>query len=323
MSNDPEVRSLTLLYQRHRNELLAFLTRRVRCRETARDLLQDAFVRLLHSEHGQVGNLRAFLYRIANNQSPEPLRRRCPACTRYERIVMTDSPDLPPADDTARQALDWFTRLRADDLAAAEQAAFRDWQQDPRNARAYAEVEQLWQSLELPARRVRKRTSRTRWARHAVAASLFLLAAGWLLQPAWQSLNHDYVTAAGERREVLLDDGSTLRLDSASVVDADIHGATRTVHLRQGRLFADVVHDGRPFVVLVDDARIEVLGTRFAVSRDESGDQVLLLSGSVQVTTPAAGARAACGHPRRAVGRAAGGRRRTPAGLARRPAARA
>ena len=46
MPDNKEDRSLTLLYQRHRNELLAFLTRRVRCRETARDLLQDAFVRL-------------------------------------------------------------------------------------------------------------------------------------------------------------------------------------------------------------------------------------------------------------------------------------
>ncbi|MBM3112468.1 sigma-70 family RNA polymerase sigma factor [Pseudomonas sp. P66] len=75
MSNDPDNRSLTLLYQQHRSELLAFLTRRVRCRETARDLLQDAFVRLMHSERGEIGNLRAFLYRIANNLSIDHARR--------------------------------------------------------------------------------------------------------------------------------------------------------------------------------------------------------------------------------------------------------
>ncbi|MBK5003078.1 RNA polymerase sigma factor [Pseudomonas sp. S31] len=75
MSDDQEARSLTLLYQRHRDELLTFLTRKVRCRETARDLLQDAFVRLMHSEHGKVGNLRAFLYRIATNLSIDHARR--------------------------------------------------------------------------------------------------------------------------------------------------------------------------------------------------------------------------------------------------------
>ena len=75
MSEDQEDRSLARLYQRHRNELMAFLTRRTRCRETASDLLQDSFVRLMHSERGEVGNLRAFLYRIANNLSIDHARR--------------------------------------------------------------------------------------------------------------------------------------------------------------------------------------------------------------------------------------------------------
>lgn len=75
MSDEQQARSLSLLYKRHRNELLAFLTRKVRCRETARDLTQDTFVRLLHSEHGHVGNIRAFLYRIATNLSIDHARR--------------------------------------------------------------------------------------------------------------------------------------------------------------------------------------------------------------------------------------------------------
>lgn len=75
MSEDQQDRSLAGLYQRHRNELMAFLTRRTRCRETASDLLQDAFLRLMHSERGEVGNLRAFLYRIANNLSIDHARR--------------------------------------------------------------------------------------------------------------------------------------------------------------------------------------------------------------------------------------------------------
>lgn len=75
MSEDQEDRSLAGLYQRHRGELMAFLTRRTRCRETASDLLQDAFIRLMHSERGDVGNLRAFLYRIASNLSIDHARR--------------------------------------------------------------------------------------------------------------------------------------------------------------------------------------------------------------------------------------------------------
>ncbi|GLO15402.1 iron dicitrate transporter FecR [Pseudomonas putida] len=201
---------------------------------------------------------------------------------------MTVSPDHDPI--AHQQALDWFTRLRAENLGSEAHAAFETWRLLPQNARAYAEVEQLWQTLELPAHRVRKadRAKARRWPRYAAAACL-LLAAGavWLSVPALQGLGSDYATVAGERREVLLNDGSRLWLDSASEVDVDVQGATRTVRLRQGRLFADVVHDGRPFVVHVDEAKVEVLGTRFSVSRAAAGDEVVLLSGRVQVSTPA------------------------------------
>ncbi|WJD63402.1 FecR family protein [Pseudomonas kurunegalensis] len=201
---------------------------------------------------------------------------------------MTASPDHDPI--AHQQALDWFTRLRAENPGSEEHAAFEAWRLQPQNARAYAEVEQLWQTLELPAHRVRKadRAKARRWPRYAAAACL-LVAAGavWLSVPALQGLGSDYATLAGERREVLLNDGSRLWLDSASEVDVDMQGATRTVRLRQGRLFADVVHDGRPFVVHVDEAKVEVLGTRFSVSRAAAGDEVVLLSGRVHVSTPA------------------------------------
>lgn len=75
MSEDPGNRDLGPLYRRHRSELLAYLARRVNCRETANDLLQDAFIRLMNSEVTKIGNVRAFLYRIANNLSIDHARR--------------------------------------------------------------------------------------------------------------------------------------------------------------------------------------------------------------------------------------------------------
>ena len=75
MSEDPGNRNLGPLYRRHRSELLAYLARRVNCRETANDLLQDAFIRLMNSEVTKIGNVRAFLYRIANNLSIDHARR--------------------------------------------------------------------------------------------------------------------------------------------------------------------------------------------------------------------------------------------------------
>lgn len=198
---------------------------------------------------------------------------------------MTNSSENPLSQ---QQALDWFTRLRDEKIDSVEREAFETWIQVPQNAQAYAEVEHLWRTLELPAQRVRK-TERSRgraWPRLAAVACL-MLAAGvaWISAPILQGLGSDYVTAAGERREVVLGDGSRLWLDSDSAVDVDLQGAMRTVWLHHGRVFADVVHDGRPFVVQVDQAKVEVLGTRFSVSRGATGDEVVLLSGQVRVST--------------------------------------
>lgn len=188
--------------------------------------------------------------------------------------------------DRAQQALDWFTRLRADDVSAAEHQAFVAWRALPGNAEAFAEVEALWGVLELPARRVRKAERKTpsTWPRLATAACLLLVAGvGWLQWPAIQRLDSDYATQAGERADVTLADGSQLRLDSNSAVDVKLEGDTRVLHLRQGRVFLDVKHDGRPFVVEVDEAQVRVLGTRFAVARNDGVDEVLLQSGKVEV----------------------------------------
>ena len=188
--------------------------------------------------------------------------------------------------DRAQQALDWFTRLRADDVSEAERQAFAVWRSAPDNAQAFADVEALWGVLELPARRVRKaeRKARSAWPRLATAACL-LLAAGavWLQWPSIQHLNSDYATRAGERSDFTLADGSHLRLDSNSAVDVELSGDTRVLHLRQGRVFLDVKHDGRPFVVEVDEAQVRVLGTRFSVAREDGSDEVLLQSGKVEV----------------------------------------
>jgi len=190
--------------------------------------------------------------------------------------------------DREQQALDWFTRVRADDLSAAEQLAFAQWHQQRENARAFAELEQFWQQLELPARRVRRaeyRPAKRPWRRLAVAACIMLVSGLLVLQlPTLQRLNSDYATSAGERRHLRLADDTLLVLDSASAVDVDLRGPVRKIRLVQGQLFLDVSHDGRPFVVEVDGAQVQVLGTRFSVSRAKDHDEVVLLKGKVEVS---------------------------------------
>lgn len=54
-------------FQRHAGELLRFLTRQVKCSELAADLRQETWLRFQRRGADEVGNLRAFLYRIARN----------------------------------------------------------------------------------------------------------------------------------------------------------------------------------------------------------------------------------------------------------------
>ncbi|MDT4332351.1 RNA polymerase sigma factor [Methylomonas sp. MS20] len=64
------------LIQRHRDELLGFLAPRVRCPETAADILQDAFFRLTQFEsESQIANPRAFLYKVVGNLAIDHLRK--------------------------------------------------------------------------------------------------------------------------------------------------------------------------------------------------------------------------------------------------------
>ena len=143
--------------------------------------------------------------------------------------------------------------------------------------------------LELPARRLHKierRVAPRSWGVWAVAASLLLISALVMLQlPLLQRLNSDVATAVGERRQIQLADGSRLTLDSASAVDVDLRGPVRTLRLVQGQVFIEVTHDGRPFVVNIDQAQVQVLGTRFSVSRGRNHDEVVLLKGKVEVSS--------------------------------------
>jgi ferric-dicitrate binding protein FerR (iron transport regulator) len=80
-----------------------------------------------------------------------------------------------------------------------------------------------------------------------------------------------------------LADGSTLHLDSASAMNVDLRGRTRQLHLVQGQVYLEVMLDGRAMEVQVDDARIQVFGTRLQIARYSDHDELLVLSGKAAV----------------------------------------
>jgi len=200
---------------------------------------------------------------------------------------MSPMPATQIQADPQQEALEWFSRLRQPGCDERERQAFGQWCQDPLNAHAYAELEACWQQLQAPPARPRPRMLKVRSSYFGKAlAALFLLVLGvlaYLYWPLMQRVACELHTDVGERRSTRLADGSTLHLDSASAMNVDLRGRTRQLHLVQGQVYLEVVLDGRAMEVQVDDARIQVFGTRLMVARHADHDELVVLNGKAMV----------------------------------------
>ncbi|MFD1331300.1 FecR family protein, partial [Methylopila musalis] len=97
----------------------------------------------------------------------------------------------------------------------------------------------------------------------------------------------DMVTGRGETAERRLPDGSTVRVAADTALDIDFTAGARTVAVRRGEAFFDVIPDpDRPFLVDGGAARVRVTGTAFNVERSEAEASVVVARGSVEVSLP-------------------------------------
>lgn len=201
----------------------------------------------------------------------------------------------------------WVARRRLGLMSAADEAAFAAWRADPLNAEALAEVEGVVDEVGAVAA-----FSEVRAMREAA------LAAASLRQPPWRAMGsiaaglaavvlagvwavnlpqapparspvpavaaQRYVTGVGEQRTVRLADGSSVALNTASVVEVAYSAGRRDLRLLQGQALFDVAHNpARPFVVTAGDRVVTALGTRFDVRLDSRAVKVVLVEGRVKV----------------------------------------
>ena len=120
----------------------------------------------------------------------------------------------------------------------------------------------------------------TRRAAFGAAAAVVALGIGlW----SW-NLPTTYSTALGERRILKLDDGSTVTLDSNSVLTVSLRRDARNLELRAGQARFDVAHDvARPFSVHAGSQTVVATGTSFNVDLLDKTVLVTLLQGHVSV----------------------------------------
>lgn len=122
----------------------------------------------------------------------------------------------------------------------------------------------------------------------AAAIGFLLLSTGMLF---YHSMSGDYITITvpkGETKQLVLPDGSTVWLNSASTFKyPKKFGKKRMVYLLDGEGFFDIVHDEKvPFVVEASGIKTNVLGTSFVVKSYQtlSTMSVAVVSGKVAVS---------------------------------------
>jgi len=225
---------------------------------------------------------------------------------------MTRPPDFdagPPGsggDDAweraVREAVDWTILLDDDPDSAELRSRFDLWlQRDEAHERAWAQashasglIAQTSNIAFFPATSARAQaavetslhtTSRFRPGRRAILAGAAAAVVAWLAAP--QLMLHmraDHITATGEQRTVMLDDGSSVRLAPGSAVRVSYADGSRNVELLSGEAYFEVQRNPeRPFNVRSRDAAVTVLGTGFDVRQGEAGIDVVVKHGRVRV----------------------------------------
>jgi len=124
--------------------------------------------------------------------------------------------------------------------------------------------------------------------RRAEKVRLFALAASVLVALAgtWLYIQRNtYSTDIGEQRSIVLNDGSTIELNSRTRVRVRFSDAERDVDLLDGQaLFRVAKNPARPFIVHSGSARVRAVGTQFDVYKRTSGTTVTVVEGRVAVT---------------------------------------
>lgn len=196
-----------------------------------------------------------------------------------------------PSSDTlelTRQANAWVARLTSGQATVEDARALREWcASSVAHAQAYKAATELWRQLgQLPAAPAR-RAPRRRLLASGLAACALLLGFAWLQAgqhidgQAWLA---DVSTGVGERREVVLEDGSRVELDARTRLDLDFSTERRRLVLSGGAAVFHVQHDAnRPFVVEADNGSVTAIGTVFEVRHQPEGVRVTCSEGVVAV----------------------------------------
>jgi transmembrane sensor len=177
--------------------------------------------------------------------------------------------------EVAAEAAVWVARLHGPDRSVAMERECLAWQaRSAEHREAFERCTETWQDVPRVSLASafagagtfgeRADGGSRRPFRWAAAAAVVLVGAALLVQQ-WRE-EGVYGTGVGEQRQVLLDDGTHMSLNTGTRVRVDMGSERRIVDVAGGEALFEVGKDPRrPFVVRVAGSEVEALGTTFAV----------------------------------------------------------
>lgn len=226
----------------------------------------------------------------------------------------SSDPGLPLATQASvaslEQAARWYATLRDENASEQDHAAWRAWL-----ARS-AEHAGAWQYIEAVSRRfdplrgsgasgaaaaaagvkvARQPALKRRRLLNGLAGAAGLGLVGWLgwrhtpLPEILVALGGDQRTGTGERRELGLDDGSRVWLNTRTSIQVDYQDRLRRLVLLAGEILIETAPDpqARPFYVQTRPGRLQALGTRFTVQLADHQIRLDVFDGAVEILTRA------------------------------------
>ena len=192
----------------------------------------------------------------------------------------------------AEQAVHWLLEMQQGPLEPRQQQAWEQWlDAHTEHRRAWEHIQRVNQRLRgvspslahavlnAPKSAARRRALKMLLVLGAGSALTWGLRERQLLPP----LMADFRSPVGERRRLVLDDGSQLQLNSGSAIDVRFDAQRRLIRLLEGELLLTAARDSRPLQVLTAQGLLESRNARFNVREYPDHTQVAVFEGEVDV----------------------------------------
>lgn len=202
----------------------------------------------------------------------------------------------PVPAEVAERAIEWLVDLQAEHVPEALREEWWHWRAaHPDHERAWQRIEAVNRTLSPAAAPVQRaiahatlmapESASRRQVIAALAVVLFGGGAAWLAkdQGRWSERLADHRTRTGERRTVLLADGTRIMLNTASAINIHFSADERRVQLIAGEILLTTAPDSRRFLVETMHGEAEALGTRYTVRVHDASSDVAVFEGAVRL----------------------------------------